>query len=537
MDKIVFGLKKDVAFIFYAPLLAFSSTNADPDTIETGVTVLAADFQTSQDGSSFANMANTPTEVPAGSGIYEFSLTASEMNGNSVVVKGVSTAGTKAFKDTAFVLLTRVTTTDDLVRSTTPANALTVDASGGVTTDTIGATALTSIQSQILSDATPFPGADIDAHISSRAFNNEIRRNTAQSGTPNTITLDAGASSTDNFYTDQLIFIFSGTGQGQAFYITNYVGSTKVATIAQNWYTQPDSTSVFVIIPAGLEASNLANLDVAVSSRAPDDEIRRNTAQAGGANTITLDAGASAIDSFYVYQLVYIVSGTGAGQALLITSYVGSTKVATVNQNWYVQPDSTSVFAILPVDLNIGNLANLDVAVSSRASATYYTSARAANLDNLDTTVSSRLSSTDSRLNSLTNLDVAVSSRASATYYTAALATQITANLDTNVGSRAAPGNAMALVASAIGPTTITQAGMNAMADSTIRRNYVNAHASSFGDSLNPRSLLGAIAKNVNRLTLGANLQFYHEDDATVFGSQPVTTTPGATPVTALGGS
>lgn len=74
--------------------------------------------------------------------------------------------------------------------------------------------------------------------------------------------------------------------------------------------------------------------------------VRQNTAQAGGASTITLDASASAIDDEYNDMAITIVSGTGAGQTRYISDYVGSTKVATVGSAWSTQPDNTSVFRI-----------------------------------------------------------------------------------------------------------------------------------------------------------------------------------------------
>jgi len=73
--------------------------------------------------------------------------------------------------------------------------------------------------------------------------------------------------------------------------------------------------------------------------------VRQNTAQAGGATTITLDTGASAVDQYYQYMAITILSGTGVGQTRIITNYVGSTKVATVAA-WSVNPDATSVFRI-----------------------------------------------------------------------------------------------------------------------------------------------------------------------------------------------
>lgn len=75
---------------------------------------------------------------------------------------------------------------------------------------------------------------------------------------------------------------------------------------------------------------------------------RGGTAQAGASSTITLDAGASASDDFYVGDLIQIISGTGAGQSRIVTDYVGSTKVATVDSAWNTNPANGSAFVLIP---------------------------------------------------------------------------------------------------------------------------------------------------------------------------------------------
>ncbi len=67
---------------------------------------------------------------------------------------------------------------------------------------------------------------------------------TAQSGSASTITLSAGQQSLDNYFSGWVVAITSGTGSGQERVITNYVGSTKVATVSPDWTTAPDNTSV-----------------------------------------------------------------------------------------------------------------------------------------------------------------------------------------------------------------------------------------------------------------------------------------------------
>ena len=54
------------------------------------------------------------------------------------------------------------------------------------------------------------------------------------------------------------------------------------------------------------------------------------SAVTGGSNTITLAAGASSVDDFYNGMVISITSGTGNGHIGLITDYVGSSKIATV---------------------------------------------------------------------------------------------------------------------------------------------------------------------------------------------------------------
>jgi hypothetical protein len=72
------------------------------------------------------------------------------------------------------------------------------------------------------------------------------------------------------------------------------------------------------------------------------------TAQAGSASTITLAAGASAVDGAYAGMSVQITAGTASGDdTKSISSYIGSTKVATIAGAWSVAPDSTSAYKIV----------------------------------------------------------------------------------------------------------------------------------------------------------------------------------------------
>lgn len=90
------------------------------------------------------------------------------------------------------------------------------------------------------------------------------------------------------------------------------------------------------------------------------------TSTAGGAGTITLAAGASAVDDFYNGMVITITSGTGNGHIGLITDYVGSTKVATVQASTATfVPGASSGYSIA------ANVAYLPVSTGF-ASATIY---------------------------------------------------------------------------------------------------------------------------------------------------------------------
>jgi hypothetical protein len=92
-------------------------------------------------------------------------------------------------------------------------------------------------------------GSDIGAAMVDVLSASLIRGGTAQAGSARTITLDSGASSTNNIYSGAWIIIVSSTGVAQKRQIVGYVGSTKVATVDRVWVTNPTSSSVFAIIP------------------------------------------------------------------------------------------------------------------------------------------------------------------------------------------------------------------------------------------------------------------------------------------------
>jgi hypothetical protein len=101
--------------------------------------------------------------------------------------------------------------------------------------------------------------------------------------------------------------------------------------------------------------------------------------------------------------------------------------------------------------------------------------------------------------------------------------------------SPAAVGSAMTLATDAVSSDAVSAAGANKVADHILRRTFANVRASANGDAVSFRSLLGAIAKLVNKLSVaGSTLTVTAEDDTTALGTQTVTSDATADPITGL---
>lgn len=94
------------------------------------------------------------------------------------------------------------------------------------------------------------PDATSEYVILAHPGREHVNEGLVQAATSNTITLNTLASSIDNVYLHQTIFIRSGTGDDQVGIVTAYNGTTKVATIDGIWAVTPDSTSGYVMLPS-----------------------------------------------------------------------------------------------------------------------------------------------------------------------------------------------------------------------------------------------------------------------------------------------
>ena len=131
---------------------------------------------------------------------------------------------------------------------------------------------------------------------------------------------------------------------------TDMVTEPPTATaIVDEWETQSqaDPTGFHVNLK---EIDGNAALVLRLKEFIDANVLFSDTAQAGGASTITLAAGTSVSDDDLEDYAIYLNGGTGSGQFARIDSVVAATQVATINtpnNGWVTNPDATTTYVIL----------------------------------------------------------------------------------------------------------------------------------------------------------------------------------------------
>ena len=129
--------------------------------------------------------------------------------------------------------------------------------------------------------------------------------------TETTIVLASTASSTDDVYNNMTVYISSGRGVGQTRKITDYVGSTRTATIDFKWAiahehptpavtNRPDSTSVYEVTPTV----------IITGGGGGSQAIATCTVSGGAINAITVTAGG---DGYTREPTITFTGGGGSG--------------------------------------------------------------------------------------------------------------------------------------------------------------------------------------------------------------------------------
>lgn len=200
-------------------------------------------------------------------------------------------------------------------------------------------------------------------------------------GANNTVTFNALSSAVNDFYNGQTVYISAGTGAGQARLIIDYDGGTKVATVSQNWITNPvNGSSMYVIFPYVGDSQEVPTADSAVNLIIRDVIGNKNDTVAGtslvalskqivaavsapAATTGTfsyLDAGAEqtifeitgSTRKFISGILLDLVNMTQNGTIKLYSEVDGSNYRELASYSFVVATDSDGVLIPLKVPVN-----------------------------------------------------------------------------------------------------------------------------------------------------------------------------------------
>ncbi len=129
------------------------------------------------------------------------------------------------------------------------------------------------------------------------------------------ITLDADEININNYYINSILEMTIGVTQ-EFSTITNYDGTTFIATVSPAFSSTPPAGTVYYI-----RKSRPFFIGTVAASPAPTS------------NQLTLDSAASSISNIYTNSYIRFTSGSNFNQVYRISSYNGGTKVLTLSSN------------------------------------------------------------------------------------------------------------------------------------------------------------------------------------------------------------
>jgi len=338
-----------VAATFDFPLIVFGSTDAD---FSTGVAfdVSAGDIRLSKDGSTWVTINDTtPTLIGLNSGIYSLDLDSTEMSVARAVIIIQDQSGTKVWEDQAILITTYGSTLGlhAFNRNTTGVNVNSIDIAA-ITSTAIAAGAILStgiaanafIAEKFATDA--LTTASIAAGVFTKVWAESTR----------SITLLGAGSITSTAFAAGAI---NSTAIADA---TITAAKFAVGAISSGVVSTGQMELTAATIWDRLLTGALHNIATSAGRRLRQIEaafnVHSGTAQGStAANLITLDTGASSADDIYRGDRIVITEGDGAQEHGIITDYAGATRIATMAEDWIVSPTTSSIFELLPADVDV----------------------------------------------------------------------------------------------------------------------------------------------------------------------------------------
>jgi hypothetical protein len=277
-------------------MLFFMASSSDH---VTGVTGLTPTVTLSKDGGSFVSAAGAVSEVA--NGWYALAGNATDRNTLGTLVLHATGAGADPFDGNWTIVPWDPFDGNLALTGLTGLNA--VNSAGGLPTvgTGVGQISPDGTGSVPIAFGTALPAAPAANSVGEALFFADIlggRVGTAQAGAASSITLDAGASAVAGAYVGDQIYLYGGTGggirgTGQRRTVTAYNPSTKVATVNRTWDTTPDSTTLFMMLPAPLANVGIWNGTAAATTNVNGVPIVDlgyvNGTTASASNTVQID--------------------------------------------------------------------------------------------------------------------------------------------------------------------------------------------------------------------------------------------------------
>lgn len=141
----------------------------------------------------------------------------------------------------------------------------------------------------------------------------------AQAGSAGSITLAAGASSTDDFYNGMVISLTSGTGSGGKGVITDYNGTTKVATVQKSTTTFTPGASSGYSISANVGYKPVSDSFESATIYFNNSGVLHKATGCRGTFQLSMEVGAIPVISFTMTG-IYVAPTDTAAPAVTYTN-------------------------------------------------------------------------------------------------------------------------------------------------------------------------------------------------------------------------
>lgn len=162
----------------------------------------------------------------------------------------------------------------------------------------------TTSQPAIVLNGDTMPKALVNAPVSSKIETGTLQDRALGAENSTTIVLPGTSSATNNYYRTYTASITAGTGIGQSATISQYDGTSKIATVSTAF--TPDTAHAETLLTPNLTSTGTS------------------------ATSFTLGATASAVASAYVNNYLTVTAGSGTGQSVPISAYTTG-RVATTS--------------------------------------------------------------------------------------------------------------------------------------------------------------------------------------------------------------